>query len=65
MAIISGRIQFGDYKLNKISKFIKMAGNYESIVSEIINFDESGVINSPEVHSTPNVGVDDKNILKS
>ena len=39
-----------------------MAGNDESIVSEIINFDESAVINSPEVHSTPNVGKDDKDI---
>ena len=37
-----------------------MAGNNN--VSEIIYFDESAVINSPEVHSTPNVEKDDKNV---
>ena len=42
-----------------------MAGNNESTVSEIIDFNESAVMNSPEVHSTPNVGQDDKNMNTS
>ena len=36
-----------------------MAGNNnENDISEMTNFDESAIMNSLEVHSTPNVGQD-------
>ena len=40
-----------------------MAGNDENDVNEITNvdnFDESAIMNNFEVHSTPNVGQDNK-----
>ena len=38
-----------------------MAGsNNENDISEITNLDESAIMNSLEVHSTPNVGQDNK-----
>ena len=37
----------------------------ESTVSEMAKFNESAVMSSLEVHSTPNVGQDDKTMSKS
>ncbi len=42
-----------------------MSENNESTVSEIAEFDESAVMSSLEVHSTPNVGQDDKTMNTS
>ena len=39
---------------------MKMAENNETDINEISNFKQSVVMSSLEVHSTPNVGQDDK-----
>ena len=39
-----------------------MSENNESTVNKIVEFDESAVMSSFEVHSIPNVGQDDKNM---